>query len=169
MPKLIVNNSTEELAEAEAQRRAACALEAAQAALLKHTANLLRVTRGAGERHSIIMHAAEFMQACSEFHDATGRFPDAQTLLPALRWELDHEQISKFDVCFRRSIRAREKMTRGALKIVASKLLEQKTQETAGEFELYLGMSEWEKAREDARTKQWSFASRKRRRGQTKQ
>jgi hypothetical protein len=112
------------------------------------TANLLRVTRGAGRPGAIVMLAGEFIEACVEYRSLAGTYPPSEILSQMLEWQRDFEYIQRFDDFNQTHILADEMMARGALQIVASRLLGQNTQESAGHHELYNGMRDWEEIRD---------------------
>lgn len=148
MVKLVSNNTPEELAQVKKRQRVDRAREQVRSALVQMTANLLRVTRGAGRPAAIVSLASDFLQACVEYRDAAALNPDPEMLTDALEWHHDPELLSRLDEFNQRHLDADEKMVRGALQIAASRLLGQSTQEAAGHNELYEGMREWEDMRD---------------------
>jgi hypothetical protein len=148
MVELVSSNSPDDLAKEKAKQKTERARHDVMAALVQLTANLLRVTRGAGRPGAIIPMAMEFIEACAEYRNAAGLNPAPEYLAEALMWQRDFEYIMRFDEFNQAHIEADEKMARGALQIVASRLLGQNTQESAGHNELYQGMHEWEEIRD---------------------
>jgi hypothetical protein len=122
-------------------------------ALRDLAANLMRVTRGAGRPHYVGRQAQALVEALSEYRDAIGYFPSPEEIANALAIERSPERIEQmsdeeFDL-----FRAEHAIVRGSLQIVASRLLDQKTQETAGEDEMYKGLGEIEAIRGKGRRK----------------
>jgi hypothetical protein len=124
-----------ENSEADLARRRAMA--PVDWALRDLTANLMRVTRGAGRPNQIGRQAQALVDAMIEFRDATGVHPSPDEISDALaigRGPEDLEKISDdhFDEIF-----AERAIIRGCLRIVASRLLDQGSQVSAGESEMY--------------------------------
>jgi hypothetical protein len=99
-------------------------------ALRDLTANLLRVTRGAGRGHDIWEQALRFLQSCKAYHDQVGVSPDHRfsQMLNAPKFDATDGE------------RAHHKIICGALQITASRLLGQLMPERAGEQELEEGI-----------------------------
>jgi hypothetical protein len=112
--------------------------------LCRLTANLLRVTRGAGRAHEIAQQAIDFLKACKESHAQVGYYPAAEfpQMLDTAP-ELDRPDLNH----------AVHRIVSGALQIIASRLLDQKTQERAREDELYNGIRALERARAESRAR----------------
>jgi hypothetical protein len=114
------------------------------------TANLLRVTRGAGNAWEIGKQAQGLIEALIEYREVTGAYPSSYEITDALaiwRKQADLESISddRFD-----EISAEEAIIRGALRIVAARLLGQRLQEAAGDSEMSEGLR-----RRDALLAKW--------------
>lgn len=115
-------------------------------ALIELTANLLRVTRGAGKPYEILSQARELLAASKEYGDVVGQAPffgDIVTVNP--RYE-NLGNIAEVSYSQSNEGYAKDEMLRGALQIVASRLLSQNTQERRGDSELHEGMRRWEEA-----------------------
>jgi hypothetical protein len=135
-------------------------------ALREVTANLLRIVRGAGKSYELIRHFSEVIRAVSGFKDAAGHWPSAMMLSSALKLDdevseiyerhrsgqISQESIDRWkrDGTFERMY-AERVIHRGVLQIIASKLLEQKVQVSAGESEMHQGIRDVIEAREKRR------------------
>ena len=113
-------------------------------ALRELAANLLRVTRGSGRPHYIGRHARALVDALIEYRDIVGHFPSPEELANALAIEPSPERIEQMSDEEFDQFRAKHSIVRGALQIVASRLLDQKTHITVGENEMYRGLYELE-------------------------
>jgi hypothetical protein len=113
-------------------------------ALRELTANLLRITHGAGRPYEVFEQALRLLQACKEFREQLGHPPDpefSQMLNTAPEFDApegDH---------------ARHNIVRGALQITASCLIGQRLQINAGERELNDGILELERLRAERRAR----------------
>lgn len=128
----IVSENTE--AELAARR----AMTEVEGALVQLAANILRVARGAGRGREIGDDAAAFVAAMEKHREVAGVSPTAK-LAPILRrWSEPLARLRGDDYW---QAQAELQMVRGALQVVASGLLEQRTQERAGQQELAVGMN----------------------------
>jgi hypothetical protein len=102
------------------------------------TANLLRITRGAGRPYEVFKQALQLLEACKEFREQLGYPPDpefSQMLNTAPEFDApDGDHALHSIVC-------------GALQTTASRLLDQRLQIKAGERELSDGIRQLERAR----------------------
>jgi hypothetical protein len=105
--------------------------ERVENALRKMTANLLRIARGGGRPHEIADQSLELLEACREFHEQVGYFPAAE--FPQMLNTAPDSDAPEF----RYAVHA---VVCGALQVTASRLLDQKTQLTAGAHALYEGI-----------------------------
>ncbi len=112
------------------------------------TANLLRVISGAGRPQDITCHLRALAEFIESYERAVGRYPRAREISSCLRISYDEQFVSQFDNAERTRIHAVETILLGSLRIAASRLLEQKTQETAAESKLYEGIREMDRAQE---------------------
>ncbi|SIO37069.1 hypothetical protein SAMN05444722_1722 [Rhodovulum sp. ES.010] len=135
----------------ETEHERAC--KAADEALRRLTANLLRVTRGAGKPWEIVGHAAEFVlaveaaQRTSEF----GYSPERASA--ALRLEHFAFDRTREDIEMRMKLDAEHRIVCGALQIAASDLLGQNTHLQRGATEMSDGIRDLEDARAAIRQK----------------
>ena len=117
-------------------------------ALRELTANLIRITRGAGRAHLIPDQIAEVIHELVAYHDAAG------TLQPeAIIEMLQFGQDPPFDGVSEEGLdrlAAEELIVRGALQIAASRLVGQSTQRANGSNEMYDGVREVERLRAKA-------------------
>lgn len=115
------------------------------------TANLLRVTRGAGRAYEIGSQAQSLVDAFMAYRAAAGYFPSSDEISRALSVSYDGDverNLSANDLAWLHGERA---VVRGSLQIAASRLLGQATQEAAGSSEMHKGLREIEQIREKNR------------------
>jgi hypothetical protein len=127
-------------------KRASAAVDGALRELI---ANLLRVSRGAGAPWKILDQVGALLQALDAHSEIPGAmmfdferclqsvFPDDQTL-----------NLNDFN---RHWAWGEEEMLRGAVQLVASRFLGQRTQEAAGRAEMFRGLATIEKLRDQNR------------------
>lgn len=146
MPKL-VSSQTED--EREGRR----AKDQFDYALRELTANLLRVTRGAGRAYEVPRQMQACLLAFRAYVDATGvgLSNDEISAVLDVSQDLHGRGFTDEDWQWYGGI---EQAMRGGLQLAASRLLEQRTQERRGEDEIIDGVSSIERARE-ARRKAW--------------
>ena len=113
-------------------------------ALCELTANLLRITRGAGRPYDVFEQALHLLQACKEFREQLGHPPDAE--FPQML-----DTAPEFDAP--EDDRALHTIVRGAFQFTASCLIGQRLQINAGERELYDGIGELERLRAERRAR----------------
>jgi hypothetical protein len=119
-------------------------------ALCELTANLLRVTRGAGKAYEIRRQAIELVTAMQAHWDACGMWPSADELTAAVSLKDQWRGEGSSDQEGER-LNAIRHMVGGSLQMAASSLLDQRTQFAAGETELFAGVREIERMREEKR------------------
>ena len=127
-------------------------------ALRELAANVLRVVRGAGKAYDLLPQMVRCIEAAESYREVAGFYPSDYEISDALtfegevdalyeraseaslkRWQEDgtiDEAYAEKDIC------------RGALQFVASSLLEQRIQRSAGRSELMAGVRALEAARE---------------------
>jgi len=116
-------------------------------AIRELTANLIRVSRGAGDTQQVGLQAITLIEAFQAYHGAFGQLPGAE-----LTEFLDHDRLwgdvdwSRFEDDYADQHFATIKMVRGALQMTAASLMGQRAGYLAGERELYDGS----RARQDA-------------------
>jgi hypothetical protein len=118
------------------------------------TANLLRITRGAGKPYEIMTQMIELAEAIRVYHAATGLSPYADEFARALNVSNDLETMQHWRAEDRDRDDAEERIIRGVLQVVASRLVHQRTQEAAGDSEMYDGIRSLENLRAEARKAQ---------------
>jgi hypothetical protein len=124
-------------------------------------ANMLRIIRGAGKPYELLRQLQKTLEAAIRFQEAHGHFPDVasylsfeseyqKTLDRIHRGELNRSYMSDRweDDTFARMI-AEHGIICGALQLVASDLIGQRTQRAAGHSELHKGVHELERIREE--------------------
>lgn len=110
------------------------------------TANLLRVTRGAGKAHEIRRQAIVLIAAMQAHWDACGMWPSSEDLESTLSLSEEPSGVAGREALWQY---AEEAMVKGALQMAASTLLEQRTQRAAGHTQLFKGLIEIERMREE--------------------
>jgi hypothetical protein len=136
--------------QTEAQIKAERAKADFEYALRETTANLLRVIRGAGRPFEVAQQIKKCAEAIQAHELAIGLSIGEESVTNALGIP-DEVDWRRFGNDERERHYAQETMVRGALQMTASKLLGQRTQEAAGESELYQGLREIERLRDEAR------------------
>jgi hypothetical protein len=132
--------------ESEIRRRRAA--ENVEWPLRDLTANLIRVVRGAGKPYAIRDQLAAVLTAMSDYRDAAGRWPSSDELANMVAMQRP-QWLETTSSEIRAEDWAKSRIIRGALQMTASELLGQRTQEAAGESEMYDGINQIE----DLRTK----------------
>ncbi len=117
--------------------------------LRRLAANVVRVVRGAGKSYEIGEQCVAVVKALQEYREKVGYWPTS--------WELDqalsiyrHDENATYDEMWERED-AVETIVCGALQVVASRLVDQKTQEHRGHSELMDGFYALERIREETR------------------
>lgn len=131
--RLVSSNSEADLA----RKRELAAIRATLRAL---AANILRVIRGAGRSSELTTQAAAFIDACIGFKEAAGRFPFTDEVEPMLALDDRPEWFEELGETEQDLYDAKYVIVRGALQVVASELLGQRTQATIGSHELSDGI-----------------------------
>ena len=142
--RLVSENTDAEMAKEQATLDVAWALR-------DLTANLLRVVRGAGKAYMIPKQTQAVLLALIAYRDAVGTSIPDHELSEILATGQDHLDASKFtdaEVCRNMAL---DTIVRGSLQVAASRLVGQGTQERAGDTEMYRGIIEIERLREEAR------------------
>lgn len=141
--KIIAENTDQDIARHHAQLDV-------EESLRQLSANLLRVIRGAGRPHEIGKQCEDLTVAWQNYREAAGVWPSGELVAASLELETppwvsglgEHEAAAWY---------GKRTLTRGVLQMVASELLDQRTQQTAGEHEMYTGLNEITRAREAQR------------------
>jgi hypothetical protein len=115
--------------------------EDVKGAIRELTANLMRITRGAGRSQDLQRQAEKLLLAMEGFEAVTGTPPGFNELDAALQTEDVHPDFSQHGVENIADADAEATMIRGSLQAVASSLLGQRTQAAAGRSELYRGVN----------------------------
>lgn len=103
--------------------------------LVSLTANLLRVTRGAGRPWEVMTQCIETARAYQAYLEEVGCLPSSFEVAEILRFNREWGEFSsEADIDYGRSM-----MVAGALQFVASSLLDQRTQVAAGRREMAEG------------------------------
>lgn len=111
------------------------------------TANLMRVTRGAGRPELILPQTTALAAAFAAYRDVCGEAVPVEDLARALALEVLPDD--EFDEIWPDWDRAVREMVRGALQVAAAELLAQEAQAAAGRRELFGGFRHLEKLHAD--------------------
>ncbi len=125
--KLVSENSEAEVAK---QR----ALDDLRWPLLELAANLVRVVRGAGRAYELLPQMAKVIERAEDYRSVVGYYPsdyEISEILSVRYWDLPHEDDMS---------RAVGKIVQGALQSAASTLVNQSTQQAAGDSEIFEGI-----------------------------
>jgi hypothetical protein len=136
-PRLAAANTDAEIA----RKRAADRVEYQLRELM---ANMLRVARGAGQPADIVHQAAQLMEAFDEHFKSAGHYP--WNIGEMLSWRRQHDSLS--DQADRMEASATDQIIAGALQVVASRLLNQRSQETKAGGDIEMGIRDRLDARE---------------------
>lgn len=131
--KVVAENSAEDLARNDAEW-------AFSDALVELTANLLRITRGAGKGYEVIGQIRRLDETAIAYRAAFGHAPPSHLFNSVLKTGDDLISLNDRDFRF---ARIKEVTVAGALQFTASKLIGQHTQATRGEREMYDGMLQY--------------------------
>lgn len=137
--RLVSSNSDADLS----RKRELAAIATALRAL---AANILRVIRGAGRAGELPDQAVAFIDACINFKEATGNYPFADDLERMLALDDLTELLEKFGEAQYALYEAEHTIIRGALQVVASNLVGQRTQATTGGSDMVTGIRDRELA-----------------------
>lgn len=149
--RVVSENSEADLARQESLYRMGWAVR-------ELTANLLRITRGAGKPHEVMRQVTDLAAAMRGYHAVTGFGPvDEMAHLPDVSesWET----MQSWSAENQEREYAKQAIRRGVLQIVASRLVGQKPQEAAGDYELQNGMNELKRVQAEA-NKAWEASRR---------
>lgn len=125
--------------------------------LLRLAANIMRVSRGAGDPWEIPVQCADVIKSFHAYHDATGDWPHGEDIKEILSFrDPDLHQYR-----YRELEDAIETVVSGSLRMAAGQLLGQKLQADHGQKELLQGVDWIERYREERRA-QWAAQQRSR-------
>lgn len=122
------------------------------AAIRDLTANLIRITRGAGKAYEVGPQASRLVTAYVDYQEEIGHWPSPHLLSTALTFD-SFDAYREYPIDDRMVEYERERIIKGALQITASRLLDQQLQVRAGEDELLSGVNGFEEARDRRRKK----------------
>ena len=118
-------------------------------ALLQLAANIIRVARGAGKPHEIILQCNEVVKTAIDFRDKTGDMPANYSVSNTLR--LREEELTEYESFNSQRRLAMEQMMSGALQVAASRMLGQRLQVDQGEKEMQSAYRDLENLYEERR------------------
>lgn len=139
--RVVSNNSPEDLAKRRARERA-------EQAIVELAANLMRIVRGAGKPYELKSQLRDTLAAMQDHWDASKTWP-YEEMTQALRGPPLPDWYDQVSVEERARYYAERRVVAGALQIVASDLLGQRTQERAGQSEMHAGLRELERLLEE--------------------
>lgn len=149
--------------EAEKQRAREWAKDDVERTIREVAANMLRIIRGAGKPHEILMQMKSVIDAALKFREVNDSWPydiianelhlkseDEEFREGERQGRYTSEQVDRWlaDGEYDR-ILAEHTIQRGALQMIASALIGQNTQERAGESEFHDGLRSWAHNREE--------------------
>jgi len=134
-------------------------------ALTALAANIIRVVRGAGKAYELGRQCARVVESYQHFHETAGRWlrPDEIEDMLSLRYREPGgltERAQEWSGAI-------QTMVQGSLQVAASQLLQQTTQERAGESEMFRGLEIIERQRDENRRAREASARTGRRRRKT--
>ena len=145
--KLVLEQSDQQLAALHVQLMADGARKDALSALIRLTANLLRLTRGTGTAHDVVILAHDYLMAEQALFRVTGDGLSSADIAFALNVFLDGPEPEPSDQDAWRAHTAKWIALSGALQLAAARLLEDPEGMVAGERELVEGLNAWERRR----------------------
>ena len=110
-------------------------------------ANVIRIVRGAGSPIELGRQCADVVQAFRDYHEAVGEWPSSHLINETL--SLRHRTYHATTDRAWEWEDAMRQMVAGGLQVAASQLLEQNTQQRAGESEMFDGLRVIEKQRSE--------------------
>ena len=131
--RVVTDNSDADLAHRRAMADVSHALR-------ELTSNLMRVVRGAGKPDDIFRQTQTLAEAFVRYYEATGLVVPADELSTILSIEHEPQLPAHFSGLERDRLDAGQAVIGGALQVAASRLLDQKSQETIGQGEMFEGV-----------------------------
>lgn len=128
--RVVSDNSEKDRARREAEAKLSSALR-------DLTANLFRITRGAGKGYEVLHQLRGLSDATIGFRDTFGHGPPSDLFNEALQI---HDDLTNYSDDNFRFARIKQITVDGALQYAASQLLRQPTHARRGESEMYDGM-----------------------------
>jgi hypothetical protein len=135
-------------------------------AIRETAANMLRIVRGAGKPYELLVQMKKTIDSAIKYQELHSHWPEISNYLQiedehhrhmerAQKGELDKATFDLWreDGTFERMM-AENTIMRGAFQTVASQLIGQRTQQTAGEQELHDGLRHWLRIRDERREKE---------------
>ncbi len=113
--------------------------------------NLLRVVRGAGKAYELLPQCLACLEAARAYYDAHSDWPSTHLYSEWLNWDSAESEVSldkRSAYAIHREI-AESHIARGVLQIIASRLLDERLQEAAGDRELTDGLALLERTRRE--------------------
>ena len=148
--EIVSENTPEQIAARRKQQDIEDAQAKVSWALRSLAANIMRVTRGAGRSYELGPQASEFVNALIDHHNIAGRFLEWE-LDQALSFQREEEWMKTLSPDNLDELDAENEILCGALQVVASRLVRQRSIESAGDKEMHKGMRRIEDIREERR------------------
>lgn len=116
-------------------------------------ANIMRVSRGAGEPYSVIKQCIDVVKGAQAFQEECGAWPDRTDIQDAL--DFHDPRLRDYNLTYdqRAFDRAIEGIVEGSLRLAAGRILAQTLQEGHGEKDLLEGVERLEHYRAEMRAK----------------
>jgi hypothetical protein len=114
-------------------------------------ANILRVSRGAGEPYSIIMQCVEVVKGAQSYNEKCGEWPDDRDVKDAL--DFHDPRLRDYTMTYDERRSSMEDIVEGALRMAAGRIVRQKLQEDHGEKDLLGAIRRLEEFRAEQKAK----------------
>lgn len=114
-------------------------------------ANIMRVSRGAGEPYSIIMQCVEVVKGAQSYNEKCGEWPDDVDVKDAL--DFHDPRLRDYTRTYDERRSSMEDIIEGALRMAAGRIVGQKLQEDHGEKDLLAAIRRLEEYRAEQRAK----------------
>ncbi|WP_192182173.1 hypothetical protein [Mesorhizobium amorphae] len=114
-------------------------------------ANIMRVSRGAGEPYTVIQQCIDVVKGAQAVHDKCGEWPDQDDVKDVL--DFHDPRLRDHGLPYDERADAIEDIVEGALRLAAGRLLRQTLQEGHGEKDLLEGVRRLEHHRAEMRAK----------------
>lgn len=120
-------------------------------------ANIMRVSRGAGEPYSIIMQCIAVVKGAQSYSEKCGEWPDNMDVKEAL--DFHDPQLRDYTRTYDERRSSMEDIVEGALRLAAGRIVGQKLQEDHGEKDLLAAIRRLEEYRAEQKAK-WAAEAR---------
>lgn len=114
-------------------------------------ANIMRVSRGAGDPYKVILQCLAVVEGARSYHDKCGDWPEAADVTSAL--DFHDPQLRDYTRTYDERRSSIEDIVEGALRLAAGRIVRQKLQEDHGEKDLKQAIRRLEEHRAEQRAK----------------